>query len=40
MFALVVWLGVENPASRHDLVGGAAAGEVTEIKVVRVSVQR
>ena len=39
MLALVVWLRVENPPSRDDLVGGAAAGEVTEIKVVRVAVQ-
>ena len=39
MLALVVWLRVENPPSRDDLVGGAAAGEVTEIKVGRVAVQ-
>ena len=37
--ALVVWLGVEQPAPGADLVGGAAAREVAQVEVGGVLVQ-
>lgn len=39
MFSLVVGFRVDHPAARPDLVGGASAGEVAQIKVLGVSVE-